>query len=321
MRLVFMGTPEFAVPSLKALLDSGEEIAAVVTQPDRPRRSRSSPPAPSPVKIEAIARGLPILQPESVRDLRFLEALRKVEPRLIVVVAFGQILPEEILSLPPRWCINVHASNLPRYRGAAPIARAILAGERVTGCTTMKMDRGLDTGDILLQRECAIGLNETAGELTSRLAKLGAGLLVETLARHARGTLEPRRQDAREATPAPPLVKEDGRIDWGLGADEIANRVRACNPWPLAFSHLRGEGLQILRAEVSFEPVGRSKREEPPGRILSAERERILVQCGGDSRLGLLELRFPGRRSVSAADAVNGRLLRAGDTLSRSPAG
>jgi methionyl-tRNA formyltransferase len=320
MRLVFMGTPEFAVPSLKSLLDSGEEIAAVVTQPDRPRRSRSSPPAPSPVKIEAMGRGLPVLQPASVRDPEFVGALGVIAPQTIVVVAFGQILPEAVLALAPRWCINLHASTLPRYRGAAPIARAIMAGERVTGCTTMKMDRGLDSGDILLQRECAIGLGETTGELTVRLADLGAGLLVETLAQHARGALEPRRQDSREATQAPALSKEDGRIDWNLDAVEIANRIRGCNPWPLAFTHLRGESLHLLRAEVSFEPVDR-RREAPPGRVLSADPDRILIQCRDGSRLALLELRFPGRRSVSAGDAVNGRLIRTGDSLTRMPSG
>jgi len=319
MRLVFMGTPDFAVPSLRSLQSAGAEIAAVVTQPDRPRRRQSSPPEPSPVKAEAERLGLPVLQPASARVPDLVDRLARLAPDTMVVVAFGQILPPEVLAIPPRWCINLHASILPKYRGAAPIARAILAGEKVTGCTTMKMDRGLDTGDILLQKECAIGLNETAGELTARLARLGAGLLAETLALHERGALEPRPQDRREATQAPPLTKRDGRIDWSAPAAEIANRVLACNPWPLAHACLNGRPVQILRAEVSFEPLKEGKARPAPGRVIRAEGERIVVRCQGDSRLALLELRFPGGRAMSARDALNGRLIRPGDTFTAGP--
>jgi methionyl-tRNA formyltransferase len=314
-----MGTPDFAVPSLRSLLRAGEEIAAVVTRPDRPRRRRSSPPEPSPVKAEAERLGLPVLQPASARDPDLVDRLARLAPDTIVVVAFGQILPPEVLAIPPRWCINLHASILPKYRGAAPIARAILAGEKVTGCTTMKMDRGLDTGDILLQKECAIGLNETAGELTVRLAELGAGLLAETLALHEGGALEPRRQDRREATQAPALTKRDGRIDWSAPAADIVNRVRACNPWPLAHACLNDRPVQILRAEVSFEPLKEGKVRPDPGRLIRAEGERIVVRCQGDSRLALLELRFPGGRAMSARDALNGRLIRPGDTFTAGP--
>ena len=321
MRLVFMGTPEFAVPALRSILEAGHKIAAVVTRPDRPRRSRSSPPEPSPVKTEAARHGLAILQPVTMREPALADRLGGLAPETIVVVAFGQILPAEILKIPPRWCINLHASILPKYRGAAPIARAILAGEKVTGCTTIKMDRGLDTGDILLARECAIGLQETAGELTGRLAELGAGLLMETLDSHARGALEPRRQDAREATQAPPLVKEDGRIDWSQGAPEIACRVRACNPSPLASTYLRGQAVQILRAEISFETTRVPRSPIAPGQVIRAEGERILVQCGGEGRLALLELRFAGRRTMSARDALNGRLVGLGDTFTQTRGG
>src|SRR5882672_3739265 len=200
MRIVFFGTPDFAVPSLRALL-------AVVTQPDRPRRRQSSPREPSPVKAEAERAGLPVLTPESIVVPEFVGRLAGLGPEVIVVVAYGRILPPDRLSIPKRWCINLHASLLPRYRGAAPIARAIMAGERITGTTTIKMDQGLDTGDILLQQECAIGLDETAGELARRLADLGAELLSRTLDLHARNALEPKKQDPGEASLAPSLSR------------------------------------------------------------------------------------------------------------------
>ncbi len=312
MRLIFMGTPEFAVPSLRNLAEAGHEIAAAVTPPDRPRRSGSSHPAPCAVKLEATRLGLPVLQPDSVRDPGFIAQVGELAPQSIVVVAYGRILPAELLAIPPRWCINLHASILPRYRGAAPIARAIIGGEKVTGCTTMKMDRGLDTGDILLTKECAIGLLETAGELTARLAVLGADLLAETMREHARGVLEPRRQASDEATAAPPLTKEDARIDWKDDAASIACRVRGCNPWPVAAAALDGRRVQILRAEQSFETWTAAGRRPAPGEVLRADAERLLVQCGENSRLAVLELRLPGGRAMSASAAVSGRLVRAG---------
>jgi len=318
---VFMGTPEFAVPSLRALLGGGHDVLAVVTQPDRPRRRRSSPAQPSPVKADAARRDLPVLQPESVKEPGFVGRLREIAPDTIVVVAYGQILPPEILAIPPRWCINLHASILPKYRGAAPIARAILAGEKVTGVTTMKMDRGLDTGDILLQKESAIGLAETAGELTARLADLGAEVLRETLDLHARGALEPRRQDAREATQAPPLTRADGHIDWTAGAQEIVNLVRACNPWPLATTFLGRQAVRIPRAEVSFENPTAGASRSAPGDVIAAEGGRILVRCRGDSRLAILEIGFPDRRTMSAREAINGRLIRVGERFAPDPSG
>lgn len=321
MRIVFMGTSEFAVLALRSLQRGGHEIPAVITRPDRPRRSQSSPPEPSPVKAEATAGGLLVLDPESVREAGFADRLRALDPEAIVVVAYGQILPPEILAIPPRGCVNLHASLLPRYRGAAPIARAILEGERVTGVTTIRMNRGIDTGDILMKTECAIGLTQTAGELELRLADLGAGVLLETIEQLARGTLEPRRQDDREATPAPPLRKEDGRIDWSAGAQEIANRVRACNPWPLAVTWHRGRPLQILRAEVSLAPVEARAGRAAPGEVIAAGSGRIVVHCRGDSRLDLLEIRLPGGRAMPAQDALNGRLVRLGEFLAQAPDG
>ena len=313
MRLLFMGTPDFASASLRALHGDGHQILAVVTPPDRPRRRQSSPPEPSPVKVEASRLDLPVLQPESLRDEGFRERIESLSPEAIIVVAYGRILPPEILSIPPRWCINVHASLLPKYRGAAPIARAILNGEKITGVTTMKMERGLDTGPILRQKECAIGLTETSGELTVRLAALGAETLLETLREHVRGNLDPLRQRDADATLAPPLSKEEGCIDWTAPAGEIAGRIRGCNPWPLAFSQLKKETVKILRAEVNFETPGSRCRAKAPGRIIGHDDRRIVVQCRGDSRLGILELRFPGGRTISARDALNGRRIRVGD--------
>jgi methionyl-tRNA formyltransferase len=314
-----MGTPEFAVPSLGCLLQAGHDVVAVVTQPDRPRRRRQGTPEPSPVKIEAQRHDLEILQPARIGATDAVARLRDLAPDTIVVVAYGQILPPEVLGIPPRWCINVHASILPRYRGAAPVARAILAGEKVTGVTTMKMDKGLDTGDVLMQKEFAIGLTETAGELTVRLAEVGAPLLVETLDCHAQGLLEPRRQDSRQATQAPPLRKEDGRIDWAEDAGAIAARVRACNPWPLAHSFLRGRAVKILRAEASFEAAPRRPAAAAPGQVVACDSRRVLVSCQGESLLALLEVRFPGGRAIAARDAVHGRLIRVGETFAQAP--
>ena len=319
MRLVFMGTPDFAIPALRALARAGHAVATVVTQPDRPRRSRASPPEPSPVRAEAQALGIPVLAPESVKEPAVVEGLQAIGPEAVIVVAYGQILPPEVLRIPPRGCINLHASLLPKYRGAAPVAHAILAGDKVTGVTTMKMERGLDTGDILLQRECAIGLAETAGELTARLAVLGADLLVETLALLERGALEPRKQNPAEATQAPSLKRADGLIDWSRGATEIADRVRACHPWPLAHSWLHGEPVNVLRAEVGFEDTTPPSPRPAPGQILEAG-ESIVVQCQEQGRVRILDLQFPGRRAMPARDAVNGRLVRVGDVFGHPPA-
>jgi methionyl-tRNA formyltransferase len=320
MRIVFFGTPDFAVPSLRTLLLAGHEIASVVSQPDRPRRRRSSAPEPSPVKAEAQRAGLKVMTPESIREPGFITTLSEIGPDAIVVVAYGRILPPELLRIPPRWCINLHASLLPKYRGAAPIARAIMAGEKVTGVTTMKMDQGLDTGDILLQHECAIGLDETAGELARRLADRGAGLLARTLDVHARGGLEPKKQDPAEASLAPSLTRADGRIDWSRNAPEIANQVRGCHPWPLAVTFLRERPVTVHRAEVSFEPAATRGPRPAPGQVIAA-RDAIIVQCQGDSRLRILQVQFPGRKTMTAREAVNGRLIRVGETFAQAPSG
>ena len=310
-----MGTPGFAIPSLQALSRAAHTIAAVVTRPDRPRRGAGSPPEPSPVKAEARRVDLPVLEPESLRDPAFLESLRRANPDAIVVVAFGRLLPPEVLETPLRGCINLHGSILPRWRGAAPVARAIMAGDTRTGVSTMLMDRGLDTGDVLMTRACDIGPDETAGELSVRLASLGADLLLETLAGLERGEMHRQPQDPDRATLAPPLQRADAVIAWDAGAGPIAARVRGCNPWPVACADLNGRRVQILRArEVRTGGEGAAGGPEPtPGQVMEASKERILVACGGATRLEILELRFPGRRVMPPRDAVIGRFVRAGD--------
>src|SRR5262245_3806266 len=248
MRALFMGTPEFAVPSLDALAGAGHHLVAVVTRPDRPRRHGGAAAEPSAVKVAAVRMGVPVRQPETARDPALATAIESSAPDVVVVVAYGAILPATILGIPRHGCINVHASLLPRHRGAAPIARALMAGDPVTGVTTMLMDRGLDTGPILLQRECATIPDETAGELTVPPGALGAALLVETLADMESGRLTPRPQDEAAATWAAPLRREDARIDWSEAAAIVAGRVRGCNPWPVAETFLAGARVQILRA-------------------------------------------------------------------------
>lgn len=334
MRVVFMGTPAFAVPSLDRLAEQGHALPLVVTRPDRPRRHGAAKPEPTPVKERALALGLEVAEPGSLREPEFLARLEAVRADLAVVVAFGQILPPAILALPPRGAVNVHASLLPRWRGAAPIARAILAGDAATGVTTMQMDRGLDTGPILLERACDIGPDETAGELTIRLARLGADLLIETLGALERGAVAPRPQDDGLATWAPPLRREDGRIDWGADAAAVSCRVRACLPWPVAEAGLRGGRIQILAAQplpaeqgTVAEPgkdaeqgtVAEPGKDAEPGSVLEAG-ERLVVACGRGTRLDIRSLRVPGRRAATAREAVNGRVVGRGDRFTAPPA-
>jgi methionyl-tRNA formyltransferase len=320
MRVVFMGTPEFAVPSLDRLAAERHEILLVVTRPDR-RRDRRAEPSPSPVKARARALGLEVMEPATAADAALQERIAALRPDLAVVVAYGRILPPALLAAPARGAVNVHASLLPRWRGAAPIARAILAGDRVTGVTTMQMDRGLDTGAILLERPCDIEDRETTLTLTGRLALLGADLLAETIALLARDALTTRSQDESRATWAPPLRREDGRIAWEVPAAEIDRRVRACQPWPVAEAGLRGERVQILEAEPLSpdDPGGAEADGAVPGLVLEAG-GRLVVACGGGTRLALRSLRLPGRRALAAREAVNGRIVARGDRLTAPPA-
>jgi methionyl-tRNA formyltransferase len=273
------------------------------------------------VKIEAVRLGLPVLEPESLRDPGFLERLREAMPEAVVVVAFGRLLPQEILESPPRGCINLHGSILPRWRGAAPVARAIMAGDSRTGVSTMMMDKGLDTGDILMTRASPIDPQETAGELSARLAILGADLVVETLAAVERGTIPRQPQDPALATLAPPLRREDGTISWDAPAGVIAAQVRGCNPWPVACAALDGRRVQILRAVEQVTAAGAARDTTPePGRVVEAGRDRVLVACADGTRLEILEIRLPGGKLLRARDALNGRLVKPGDRFAPPPA-
>jgi len=294
-RIAFFGTPSFAAPSLQVLIDGPDEVVGVVCQPDRPagRGQRLSAP---PVKELALARGLPVLQPEKVRTPDFLAQLRAWRPDLAVVAAYGRILPLSVLELPRLGCINVHASLLPRYRGAAPIQWAILRGEAETGITIMQMNERMDEGDILLQEATPIGADETYGELQGRLAALGAGTLMRALSAQERGELVPRPQDPSQATLAPMIKKEDGRIDWSLSAAEIARCVRGFAPWPSAFTALGGKLLKIHRARAATAHATAAA----PGTVLSAG-DTIDVATGS----GVLEvqvLQLEGRKALAAAD-------------------
>jgi methionyl-tRNA formyltransferase len=310
LRIVFLGSGAFAIPCLEALLDAGHEIPALVTQPDR-EKGRGQELAPPPLKPVAQRRGVPVLQVRRVREPEAQEALRRLEPELQVVVAFGQILPRAVIDIAPRGTVNVHASLLPRLRGAAPIQWAIATGESETGVTTMLIDEGLDTGPSLLARATPIGPEETAAELEPRLARLGAELLLETVRGLGDGTVVPVPQDHARATLAPILRKEDGRIDWSRPAAVTACRARGFHPWPGAFTLLEGRLLKVLRTR---EAPGAGAAEEP-GTVVSVDGEGVGVACGGGSRLLLLEVQPESRRAVPAPAWAAGARVRPGARL------
>jgi methionyl-tRNA formyltransferase len=291
-RVVFMGTPQFAVPSLAALLDACS-VVAVVTQPDAPA-GRGKALTASPVKQLALSRGVPVMQPPSLKPAEVVDELRSYQPDVIVVAAFGQILRRDVLDLPPHKCINVHASLLPRWRGAAPINAAIAAGDAVTGVTIMLMEAGLDSGPMLSQREVRIGADDTAGSLTTSLAQLGAELLVETLPGWLAGAIRPKQQNESLVTFAPRMTKEQGRIDWSRRSDEIERHIRAMTPWPSAFTRWNGLQLKIVRAQMA---VADLPSKAPNGTVV-ADYNRAFVQCG-DGMLQLLEVQLEGKKPMS----------------------
>lgn len=305
MRIVFMGTPDFAVPSLEALLKSDDEVVGIVTQPDRPK-GRGQVLTPSPVKQIAIREGLPVLQPIKMKDRDFLAGLAGWKPDLIAVAAFGRILPAAILTLPPRGCINVHGSLLPKYRGAGPIQWAIINGETETGITTMLMDEGMDTGPILLQEKIPIWPDDTAGSLSPRLAELGGRLLVETIARLKANTLVPRPQDHTLATMAPLLKKEDGLIDWTLPAVAIVNRIRGLTPWPGAYTFLGADRWVLCRAVTLDEPGSGS-----PGHIMAVTKDAIRVATGSGI-LVIKELQPANSRRMTVMEYLAGHAIHVG---------
>jgi methionyl-tRNA formyltransferase len=310
MRIVFMGTPEFAVPSLEALVKV-EQVVGIVTQPDRPK-GRGQVLTPSPVKLIAQSERIPILQPTKMKDPDFLAALAAWKPELIAVAAFGRILPPVILSLPPKGCINVHSSLLPKYRGAGPIQWALINGEMETGITTMVMDEGMDTGAMLLQERISIAPDDTAGSLSPRLAEVGGRLLVETITKLKAGTLVPRSQDHGQATMAPLLKKEDGAIDWTLPARAIVNRIRGLTPWPGAYTFLRGDRWVICRAVAMDDTPSLA-----PGLVEAVTKDAIHVATG-QGILAIKELQPANSRRMPAAQFLAGHPVQVGTPLSQS---
>lgn len=301
MRLVFCGTPHIAVPSLRRLADAGFEVALVVTQPDRPQ-GRGLKLAPPPVKLTAQELGLQVIQPEKIKTNQdFQDQLQQLQPAAIIVVGYGRLIPPWMLNLPPLGNINVHASLLPKYRGAAPVQWAIAQGETVTGVTTMLLNEGLDTGDILLQEEISIGPEDTAVTLAPRLAELGAGLLVKTLHGLEAGNVHPVPQDHTRATLAPILKKEDGRVDFNRPATEIHNRLRGFHPWPGASAQFRGKRLKIIVAR----PSSSSVPALAPGE-LRWHADKLFVGCGSGTTLELLQVQPEGKKSVTAGEFVSG---------------
>lgn len=301
MRVIFFGTPLFAVPALEALFQSREDVVAIVTQPDR-RKGRDRLLSLPPVKELASGKGIEVLQPSKIKDPAFLDRLYIMKPEIIVVVAYGKILPAQILKLPPHGCINVHASLLPKYRGAAPIHWAIINGEKKTGITTMLMDKGLDTGDILLQEETDIYDDDNAETLGRRLAYIGASLLIKTVKKIKDGSVKPFPQ-AGPPSYAPPLKKEDGRINWSNAAINIFNFVRGLYPWPCAYCYLNKERIKITRAKT-LEGYGLAGRIEKGG--------DELVVGTGKGLISVIELQPEGKRLMTAGEFLAGRRLKEG---------
>ncbi len=318
MRVIFMGTPDFAVGTLRAIAGAGHEVAMVVSQPDK-AVGRSRALRYTPVKACAIELGIPTFQPERVRDAECVEAIRRLRPDIIVVVAFGQIIPREVLDIPPCGCVNVHASLLPKYRGAAPIQWAILNGERETGVTTMRMDEGLDTGDVIMQEAVGIAPDDTAGSLSEKLSEAGARLCAETMRRIEGGEATYTPQDEALATHTSKIRREMGSIDWKNDAKSIERQIRGLSPWPGSYARLSGKTVKVWRARVipDGSAIGGGTGIEDgakgnPGCILRAGRGGIAVQTGSGA-LEILELQLEGKKRMPAEAFLNGFPVREGD--------
>ncbi len=307
MNLVFCGTPEFAVPTLRKLVEEKFRIQAVVTQPDRPC-GRGQKVTSSPVKEVALEHGLHVYQPEKIRSESAREFFERAQPDAVVIIAYGQIIPAELLAIPKYGLINLHASLLPKYRGAAPVQWAMVNGETRTGVTTMRIDPGMDTGPILLQQEVEIAPDDTAETLASRLSTLGADLMVQTLRGLEAGTIIERAQENSLATYAPLIQKEQGRIDWNLKAEQIHNRIRGFAAWPGAFTSFRGQLCHLWRSRPEAGPP----QAAPPGTII-VESGRLMVLCGGETSLRVDELQLENRKRISALDFINGMKLSTGE--------
>ena len=296
MKIVFMGTPEFAVSPLQALLQNGYEVAAVFTQPDKPK-GRGYQMAFPPVKELATAHQIPVYQPATLKDGTALSILQEIDPDLIVVVAYGKILPKEILTLPPKGCVNVHGSLLPKYRGAGPIQWAILNGEKVTGVTTMYMGEGIDTGDMLEKASLEIGPDETADELRDRLSRLGAELLISTVEKAEKGELHPEPQNDAEVTRAPMLTREMSLLDFSKPAVEIHNQIRGLSSWPAAYTVYQGKRMKVYRSRLV---AGKGE----PGQLLDPK--RFIVACG-EGAVELTEVQYEGSRKMSGEEFLRGK--------------
>jgi methionyl-tRNA formyltransferase len=306
--IIFMGTPDFAVPTLQALVQNGYGVALVVTQPDRPKGRGRQPGAP-PIKAKALELGLNILQTATLKNEKFIDQIRHVQPDFLVVIAFGHILPEKILHLPKFGAINIHASLLPKYRGPAPIQWALINGERQTGVTTMLMNKGLDTGDILLAKAEPIYAEDTSGVLHKRLALSSADLLLKTLEGYATGKIKPIPQDHSQATYAPMLTKQDGHIDWQKPAEELKCFIRGMTPWPGAFTYHNQNRLKVLKADPVLEKVAK-----PAGTILRGFPDELRVATGRDA-LSIIEIQGPSGKRLAIADFLRGYPLPPGTVL------
>lgn len=314
-RIVFMGTPDFAVPCLQALIDAGYTIPLVITQPDKPVGRKRVLTAP-PVKELALANGLEVYQPAKVRNNpEALERLQAAAADLFVVVAYGKILPQEILDIPAKGCMNVHASLLPKYRGSAPIQWSIIEGEQETGVTTMVMDAGMDTGDMLLTASLPIAPHDTAGSLSDKLSQLGADLLLKTLPGYLDGSIQPQVQDHTAATVIPMLKKEDGEINWHQPAQAILNRLRGLDSWPGSYSFFRGKSLKVLRVAVY---TGDPGYQGNPGQVLEINKGSFLVRTG-DGILELLEVQLAGSNAMDAGTFARGQRLESAEFLGQLP--
>ena len=305
MRIVFMGTPDFAVPSLQALIDAGHDVCAVYTQPDKPQGRKQILTAP-PVKTLALEHDIPVFQPNTLKNEDEQARLRELAPEVIIVVAYGKLLPKAVLDIPPHGCINVHGSLLPRWRGAAPIQWAVIAGDEMAGVTTMQMAEGLDTGDMLLTYETKVGEKETAGELFDRLAQSGAELLTQTLVKL--DEITPRPQDDAQSCYAHMLDKQMAVIDWSKSAHEIDCLIRGLNPWPIALTALSGERLKVFAAEKAN---GRGE----PGTVLEADPKKGLTVACGEGALKLIEIQLVGGKRMKATDFLRGHSLEVGVKL------
>ena len=305
MRIVFMGTPDFAVPSLQALIDAGHDVCAVYTQPDKPQGRKQILTAP-PVKTLALEHDIPVFQPNTLKNEDEQARLRELAPEAIIVVAYGKLLPKAVLDIPPHGCINVHGSLLPRWRGAAPIQWAVIAGDEMAGVTTMQMAEGLDTGDMLLTYETKVGEKETAGELFDRLAQSGAELLTQTLVKL--DEIEPRPQDDAQSCYAHMLDKQMAVIDWNKSAHEIDCLIRGLNPWPIALTTLSGERLKVFAAEKA---AGNGE----PGTVLEADPKKGLTVACGEGALKLTEIQLVGGKRMKATDFLRGHAIEVGTKL------